>query len=125
MRLLEQFAKEADDLMGMLDDPCWVTAMGFIPIVGDAFDLVHVPKQIAKAIKKADQLEEKVKHVLRIQGKRASELIPASLTKSPSYHAELADKTYADIVALAGSSERAAQMKKLIEQTERLMEKVN
>lgn len=124
-KFAKQFAKEADDLIGMLDDPWWVTGIGFIPIIGDAFDLVHVPKQIARAMKKADQLEEKVKHVLRIQGIRASELIPASLRKSPSFHSELADKTYAEIVQLAGSSERAAQMKKLIEQTERLMEKVN
>jgi Domain of unknown function (DUF4157) len=124
-KFAKQFAKEADDLLGMLDDPWWVTGLGFVPIAGDLFDLAHVPKQIAKAMKKADQLEDKVKHVLRIQGKRASELIPASLARSPSFHAELADKTYAEIVQLAGSSERAAQMKKLIEQTERLMEKVN
>ena len=124
-KFAKQFAKEADDLISILDDPWWVTAIGFVPVVGDAFDLVHVPKQIAKAMKKADQLEEKVKRVLQIQGRRASDLIPASLTKSPSFHAELADKTYAEIVRLAGSSERAAQMKKLIEQTERLMAKVN
>jgi hypothetical protein len=124
-KFAKQFAKEADDLIGILDDPWWVTGLGFIPVVGDAFDLVHVPKQIAKAMKKADQLEDRVKHVLRIQGQRASELIPASLARSPSFHAELADKTYAEIVQLAGSSERAAQMKKLIEQTERLMDKVN
>jgi hypothetical protein len=124
-KFARQFAKEADDLIGILDDPWWVTGIGFIPVIGDAFDLVHVPKQIAKAMKKADQLEDKVKHVLRIQDKRASELIPASLAKSPSFHSELADKTYAEIIQLAGSSERAAQMKKLIEQTERLMDKVN
>ena len=65
-----------------------------------------------------------MKRVLNMQGRRAGELIPATLKRSESYAEELADKTYAEIVELAGSSEKAAKMKKLIEQTNRLMEKL-
>lgn len=123
-RFATKFSKEADDLISILDDPWWVTGIGFIPLVGDAFDLVHVPKQIAKAMKAADRLEEKVKAILHMQGRRASELIPSTLQRSQSYASELADKTYAELIQLAGSSERAAKMKKLIENEARLMEKL-
>ncbi|MFB2974969.1 DUF4157 domain-containing protein [Microseira sp. BLCC-F43] len=124
-KFAKQFAKEADDLIGVLEDPWWVTAIGFIPIVGDAFDLARVPKQIATAMKKADALEEKVKKVLRIQGKKAGDLIPSTLKKSESYASELENHTYAQIVEMAeGGSAAAKKMKKLIEQTERLMEKL-
>lgn len=119
-----KFAKEADDLIGILEDPWWVTGIGFIPLVGDAFDLVHVPKQIAKAMKAADRLEEKVKAILHMQGRRARELLPGTLQRSESFAEELADKTYAELIQLAGSSERAAKMKKLIENEARLMEKL-
>lgn len=123
-RFATKFSKEADDLISILDDPWWITGIGFIPLVGDAFDLVHVPKQIAKAMKAADRLEEKVKAILHMQGRRASELIPSTLQRSQSYASELADKTYAELIQLAGSSERAAKMKKLIENEARLMEKL-
>lgn len=123
-KFASRFAKEADDIMGMLDDPWWVTGIGLIPVIGDVFDLAHVPKQIAKAMKTADRLEEKVKSILRVQGMRARELLPATLQRSASYAEELADKTYAELVQLAGSSERAAKMKKLIENESRLMEKL-
>lgn len=119
-----RFAQEADNIVAILEDPWWVTAIGFIPIVGDAFDLAQVPKQIARAIATADRLEAKVKNVLRIQGMRASELLPATLKKSESYSADLAEKTYAQLVEMASKSEKAAKMKKLIEQETRLMEKL-
>ena len=122
--LVKRFAKEADDIIGMLEDPWWVTAIGLIPVVGDAFDLVRVPKQIAGVIKKADRLQERVHRILKIQGRRASELIPATLQKGDSWAGELAEKTYAEIVELSASSEKAAKMKKLIEQEARLMEKL-
>lgn len=124
-KFAKQFIKEADDLVGILEDPWWVTAIGFIPVFGDAFDLTRVPKQIATAMKKADALEAKVKNILRIQGKKAGDLIPATLKKSESYFADLESHTYREILELAerGSVE-AKKMKKLIEQTERLMEKL-
>ncbi len=124
-KFAKQFIKEADDLVGILEDPWWVTAIGFIPVFGDVFDLARVPKQIATAMKKADALEAKVKNILRIQGKKAGDLIPATLKKSESYFADLESHTYTEILELAerGSVE-AKKMKKLIEQTERLMEKL-
>lgn len=63
----KQFLEEADQIMGVLEDPWWVTAIGFIPIVGDAFDLARLPRQIRTAIRNADALEEKVKLILRRQ----------------------------------------------------------
>ncbi len=117
-------AKEADNVVAVLEDPWWVTAIGFIPIVGDAFDLARVPKQIGQAIATADRLEDKVKKILRIQGMRASDLLPATLKRSESYADELAGKTYAQLVEMAASSEKAAKIKKLIEQEIRLMHKL-
>lgn len=124
-KFAKQFAKEADDLMSILEDPWWATAIGFIPVVGDAFDLARVPKQIATAMRKANELEEKVKKILIIQGKKAGDLIPATLKRSDSYMSKLENLTYARIIEMAeGGSSEAKKMKKLIEQTERLMGKL-
>lgn len=61
-------------------------------------------------------------------GKSADELIRGSLKASASYRAELAQKTYAEIIALSKGSGPLAQatkgMKKRIEQSERLLSKV-
>ncbi len=119
----KRFAKEADDLISILEDPWWATAIGFIPIAGDAFDLVRVPKQIQKAMRAADRLEAKVKRVLRIQGRRARDLIPESLRRVEDYPSELEHLTYAQIVERAGGSEGARKLKKLIEQQHRLLGK--
>jgi hypothetical protein len=127
-KFTKQFAKEADDLLSILEDPWWVTAIGFIPVIGDVFDFVHVPKQIQKAISKANALEERVKKILRIQGMKAGGLIPAKLKNVKDYPVELEGRTYAEIVDLASGSsnlaDKAKTMKKLIEQTHRLMEKI-
>jgi RHS repeat-associated protein len=60
--------------------------------------------------------------------KKADDLISGSLKRSPSYRSELGQKTYQEIIDLAkqgGAEGKAAQgMKKLIEQAERLREKV-
>lgn len=63
-KLAKEFAEEADQILGMLQDPWWSTAIGFIPIVGDAFDLVRVPSQIRMAVSRADALEDKVQAAL-------------------------------------------------------------
>ncbi|GAB4565349.1 MAG: hypothetical protein Tsb0020_16150 [Haliangiales bacterium] len=123
-KFAKRFAREADQLLDILEDPWWVTAVGFIPVAGDAFDLVRVPKQIKRAIDKADALEAKVKKVLEIQHRWAETLIPATLKRSDSYFEEFAKKSYAELVSLASSDQRAAKMKKLIEQQLRLMEKL-
>ena len=56
----------------------------------------------------------------------ADSLIPGSLKRSPSYHADYGQKTYKEIKDLAAGrppDRKARQMKKLIEQTQRLQEK--
>lgn len=56
----------------------------------------------------------------------ADDLIPGSLKRSRSYHTDYGKKTYGEIKRLAKGpppGEKARQMKKLIEQAERLREK--
>lgn len=66
-KVLKEIVDEADQIMGILEDPWWVTAIGFVPIVGDAFDLYNVPKQIRQAIAKADRLEDKAKKAIEAE----------------------------------------------------------
>jgi hypothetical protein len=57
---------------------------------------------------------------------RADDLISGSLKRSKSYHQDYGEKTYGEIKDLASATppdRKARQMKKLIEQTERLREK--
>ena len=54
------------------------------------------------------------------------DLIPGSLKRSKSYHGDYGQKTYGEIKELAAANppdQKARQMKKLIEQTERLQKK--
>jgi hypothetical protein len=54
------------------------------------------------------------------------DLIPGSLKRSKSYHADYGRKAYKEIKELAAANppdHKARQMKKLIEQTERLQKK--
>jgi hypothetical protein len=56
----------------------------------------------------------------------ADDLIPGSLKRSKSYHSDYGNKTYKEIKDLASANppdQKARQMKKLIEQTERLQKK--
>lgn len=56
----------------------------------------------------------------------ADDLIPGSLKRSKSYHSDYGRKTYKEIKDLAAanpSDQKARQMKKLIEHTERLQKK--
>ena len=56
----------------------------------------------------------------------ADDVIPGSLKKSKSYHGDYGKKTYKEIKDLAAANppdKKARQMKKLIEQTERLQKK--
>ena len=102
------------------DDPWWATAIGFIPIVGDVFDLVNVPIKIRKAIKRADTVHERVKKVLEIQNTKAIDLIPGKLKTKKGFPSELLEKTYLEIITLSQKSKDAAMLKKLIEQQPRL-----
>jgi RHS repeat-associated protein len=57
-------------------------------------------------------------------GKTADSLIPGSLKRSPSYHSEYGNMTYGDILKGANAGDmKAKQMKKLIEQSPRLLDK--
>jgi hypothetical protein len=56
----------------------------------------------------------------------ADDLIPGSLKRSKSYHGDYGEKTYKEIKDLAAAKppdKKARQMKKLIEQAERLQKK--
>jgi len=56
----------------------------------------------------------------------ADDLITGSLKRSRSYHSDYGKKTYREIKDLAAANppdQKARQMKKLIEQTERLQHK--
>jgi hypothetical protein len=56
----------------------------------------------------------------------ATDLISGSLKRSKSYHADYGDKSYKEIKELAAATppdKKARQMKKLIEQAERLRAK--
>lgn len=56
----------------------------------------------------------------------ADDLIPGSLKRSKSYHSDYGKKTYKEIKDLASANppdQKARQMKKLIEHTERLQKK--
>ena len=56
----------------------------------------------------------------------ADDLIPGKLKRSRSYHGDYGKKTYGEIKRLAGArppDQKARQMKKLIEQVERLQNK--
>jgi len=56
---------------------------------------------------------------------KAGDLISGKLKRSKSYHNDYANKTYEEILGLARNRDRKArQMKKLIEQTNRLRRKV-
>lgn len=54
----------------------------------------------------------------------ADDLISGSLKRAKSYHSEYGKKTYDDIKSAAKTDRKARQMKKLIEQAERLREKI-
>lgn len=119
-----RFAREADELMDMLEDPWWLTALSWVPILGDGIDLARVPVQIKRTFEKADRLERRVDRLLRMQRTRASDLLSGTLKSSPSYDSSLAELTYGEIVRMAPRSPAAAKMKKLIEQQARLMGKL-
>lgn len=123
-KFAKQFTKESDELIASLEDPWWTGANGFIPQVNNTFELEQVPAAIQQSIQKANVLALKVRKVLSIQGKQARILIPESLKRVKDYPSELEYLTYAEIVEQAKISREAAKLKKLIEQEQRLMEKL-
>jgi hypothetical protein len=77
-KMVKELAEEADQIMSILEDPWWVTAIGFVPVVGDVFDLVNVPTQIRKAINRADSLENKVKKAIELEQQAQKTAVRAS-----------------------------------------------
>ena len=118
-----QLEKEANELMVILEDKWWLTAKGFVPIIGNTLDLSDVPESVKKAINKADVLATRIDKILKAQGKKAKDLIPETLKRVQDYPSELENLTYTEIVKQSRNSTKAAKMKKLIEQEHRLMEK--
>ncbi len=126
----KRFGKEAFDASAQVDsilnDQWWEVGVGFIPVVGDAFDVVDEGIKIKRALSVLDKLQAKVQKILEIQGKTARVLVKPAFRSGPSWAEELADKSYAQIVELSQGSDalakKASQMKKLIEQEHRLGE---
>lgn len=85
-KLAKEFANEADQIVGILEDPWWSTAIGFIPIAGDAFDLARVPSQIRKAVSRAGALEDKVQNALDAEHKarQAAQVVSSSARYVPA-----------------------------------------
>ncbi len=120
-RIRKQFSQEASAILDVLEDAWWETAIGFIPIVGDGFDLVNVPRKIAKAIERADKLEHKVKSFLKIQHVYVGKLIPGKFRHVKDYPIHLEQKTVLEI--LQGSGKDYSTMRKLLQEQSRLFQK--
>ncbi len=120
-RIRKQFSQEASAILDVLEDAWWETAIGFIPIVGDGFDLINVPRKIAKAIDRADKLEHKVKSFLKIQHVHVGKLIPGKFRHVKDYPVHLEEKTVLEI--LQGSGRDYRTMRKLLQEQSRLFQK--
>ncbi|HEY1525710.1 MAG TPA: RHS repeat-associated core domain-containing protein [Candidatus Angelobacter sp.] len=70
----------------------------------------------------SDEAKELGKQWIKTLRSRCGDLIRGSLKRSPSYHSELENEVYEDL--LKDGSQEAKQMVKLIKQSVRLMEKV-
>ena len=57
--MLKQFAKDADDVMGALDNSWWETALELVPVAGDIYGSTKFVKQVTKAYDKLQDLENK------------------------------------------------------------------
>jgi len=67
------------------------------------------------------EARQAAKNALNRLRSKCGDLVRGSLKRSSSYHSELENKTYEQL--LKDSSQEAKQMRKLIEQSRRLMEK--
>ena len=48
-KMLKQFAKDVDDVMGTLDNSWWETALELVPVAGDIYGSTKFVKQVKKA----------------------------------------------------------------------------
>lgn len=58
-KMLKQFAKDVDDVMGTLDNSWWETALELVPVAGDIYGSTKFVKQVKKAYDKLQDLENK------------------------------------------------------------------
>lgn len=58
------FAKEADEILSILEDPWWVTAIEIIPIAGDAYGAGRLARQLDAAWDRIKTLERKIDGIL-------------------------------------------------------------
>ena len=58
-KMLKQFAKDVDDVMGTLDNSWWETALELVPVAGDIYGSTKFVKQVTKAYDKLQDLENK------------------------------------------------------------------
>ena len=70
MKCAKQFAKDADDVMGTLDNSWWENALELVPVAGDIYGSTKFVKQVTKAYDKLQDLENKYvgreKHILML-----------------------------------------------------------
>ena len=59
MKCAKQFAKDADDVMGTLDNSWWENALELVPVAGDIYGSTKFVKQVTKAYDKLQDLENK------------------------------------------------------------------
>lgn len=57
--LKSQLVKDLDELLEVLDDAWWKTAVGFIPVAGDIYDAGKLGVATKKAWEKMQDLENK------------------------------------------------------------------
>jgi RHS repeat-associated protein len=57
--MLKQFAKDADDVMGALDNSWWETALELVPVAGDIYGGSKFAKQMTTVYNKLQDLENK------------------------------------------------------------------
>ena len=63
--MLKQFAKDADDVISILDNSWWETALELVPVAGDIYGSAKFVKKLRKVYDKLQDLENK--YVDRIQ----------------------------------------------------------
>jgi len=58
-QMLKQFAKDADDIIGILDNSWWETGLELIPVVGDIYGSTEFVRKMAKVYDRLQDLENK------------------------------------------------------------------
>jgi RHS repeat-associated protein len=121
-RLATRFADEADKIESILNDNWFEIVIGFIPIAGDGYDLVATPMKIRNALKKLDQLHDKIQGLWKVQGCRAGEFIRGGLARQKSIDPDYLERPVAWILEHSGRDKQAHLIQKLLLEQPRLKE---